>query len=109
MKVFPLDSAPLRPVSHDPALKKRVLVEDAFSCVRHLSHIILPPGAKASSHSHENAYEVFYCVSGKVSFKINGKDVLIREKTCLIVDPGDIHSIDEVPIESELVYFLAFA
>lgn len=108
MKIYSVDSSPLVPVSHDPALKKRVLAgpEEGISCVRHLSHLVLRPGDSASEHSHVDAYEVFYCLRGSVVFRVNGKDVTLKRGVCLVVEPLEKHSITPCSEESELFYFL---
>lgn len=109
MRLYSLDSAPFKPVTHDPELKKQVIVPDGFSCVRHLSHITLRPGSTASRHAHEDAYEVFYCLGGEVVFRISGKDILLIRGSCLVVEPKEVHEIPLVREVTELLYFHAAA
>jgi mannose-6-phosphate isomerase-like protein (cupin superfamily) len=98
---------PYMPVSHDPSLKKKILVPDkVLRCIRHISHIVLPEGSRASLHEHREASEVFYCIRGSVRFRIKGTDIDLREGQCLIVEPGEHHSIEDTPEETELVYFM---
>lgn len=107
MKLYSLNETPLKPVSHDPALKKKVIMgSGVLPCVRHVSHIVLETGSKAAVHEHENASEVFYCIRGKVRFRINGQDTLLSKDQLLIVESGDIHSIEETPEETELLYLM---
>jgi mannose-6-phosphate isomerase-like protein (cupin superfamily) len=108
MKLFSLSDTPYASVIHDPNLKKRILVPDnVLSCIRHISHIILPKGSKASLHKHLDTSEVFYCIRGTVIFSIKGTDTKLQEGQCLIVEPGEHHSIEDTPEETELVYFMA--
>lgn len=109
MKIYSLGSAPYKPVTHDPQLKKRVIVPDGFSCVRHLSHITLEPGSTASSHAHEDVYEVFYCLGGEAVFRVSGKEALLTGGSCLIVEPKEVHEISSVRKTTELLYFHAAA
>jgi quercetin dioxygenase-like cupin family protein len=103
-----LDSLPFEPVSHDPSLEKQVMVErGVLPGVRTFSHIVLPPGAAASEHVHEEGFEVFYCLRGQTVFVINGKRETLKGSECLVVEPGERHSL-EAHEETELVYFLAF-
>lgn len=106
MKLYSLDDTPYTPVSHDPSLKKRVLVDRGeLPAIGGLSHIVLPAGAKASVHAHPEGYEVFYCVGGEAFFRIGGKDVALRQGHCLVVEPGEAHSIEDALEGTELVYF----
>lgn len=107
MKEYRLDSSPYKPVSHDPALKKRVLMSEPVSCVRHISHIVLKPGDMATEHTHAGSYEIFYCVRGATVFGVNGADVTVKKGSCLVVEPGEAHSIKNCLEETELLYLLA--
>lgn len=106
MRLYSLASTPFTPVSHNPELKKQVLMPEPLSCVRHISHLKLSPGSTAVEHSHNEASEVFYCTRGAIVFRVSGKEVSLNEGSCLIVEPGESHAIVEVPVESEMVYFL---
>ncbi len=103
MKITRLSDTPLEPVSHDPQLKKRVLLEDVGG-LRRLSHIVLPAGSRASLHSHRDLYEVFYIVRGRIVFVIDGKECELTHGTVLAVEPGEAHEIKNVPEECEMVY-----
>ncbi len=108
MKLVSLDNTPFSPVSHDPQLKKRVLMGEGFSCIKHISHIVLRPGDSAVEHVHDDGYEVFYCIRGETVFTVRGGDVTIRGGDLFIVEPGEAHSIVRVAEDTELVYFFAF-
>src|SRR3990172_1027477 len=108
MNFSPIGSAPLKPVSHDPHLRKRVLVEERVSCVGNLSHIVLAPGDTAVTHAHNDAHEVFYCIEGGVVFGVEGTEVTVRGGDCLVVEPEEEHSIERVLEETRLLYFFAF-
>jgi len=109
MKRYSLKTAPFKPVSHDPLLRKRVLMEERHLCVTHISHIILEPGNRASPHVHPSASEIFYCIRGGAFFKVMGSAVAMETGDCLIVEAGEEHSIDKVLEETELLYFHALA
>lgn len=105
MKHYRLEDLPFEPVSHDPALRKRVIVhENILPRIRGVSHIVLPPGSRASEHSHPDGYEIFYCVRGNVLFSVEGDGVPFSSSQCLIVEPGETHALEALA-ESELVYF----
>lgn len=96
------------PVSHNPELKKKLLVPEGVGCVRHISQIVLKPGVSAAAHAHD-ATEVFYCVRGQLTFHVNGNPVPLVAGSCLIVEPGEEHAIVEVAVESEMVYMMVTA
>jgi len=106
MRLYTLDKAEEKPISHDPSLKKKVLVPDGVGCVAHISHIVLVPGSTASLHSHQDSTEVFYCVRGSVTFAVNGAYVALSAGSCLIVEPKEEHAIVDVASESEMVYMM---
>ena len=107
MRFYSLDSTPFKPVTHDPELKKQVLVPEGFSCVKHISHITLDPGSTASSHYHDAVYEVFYCIIGEAVFRVSGRKVQLTRGNCLVVEPGEVHEIAEVREVTELLYLHA--
>ncbi len=105
MKLFSLHDVPYEPVSHDPMLKKKVLARDPFPFIKHINHIILQPGDSASEHMHSVYGEVFYCIRGDAEFSIQGKILSIRKGDLLIVETGEVHAIQKVNEETELLYF----
>ncbi len=107
MRHYTLETTGYTPVSHNPEIKKKVLVKEGFSCVRHLSHLVLRPGETAKVHSHRDATEVFYCVRGLTEFTVSGRPVTVKGGSCLIVEPGEEHEISVVHEETEIVYMMA--
>ena len=105
MKLFSLHDIPYEPVSHDPGLKKKVLARDLLPSIKQISHIILQPGESAFEHSHSDYVEVFYCIRGDAEFSIQGKGISIRKGHLLFVEPGEMHAIEKVNEETELLYF----
>jgi quercetin dioxygenase-like cupin family protein len=106
MKLHTLETAEEKPVSHDPRLKKKLLVPEGVGCVAHISQIVLKPGDVVSAHAHIDSTEVFYCVRGALTFTINGGPVPLAPGSCLIVEPGEEHAIVEVRADSEMVYMM---
>jgi quercetin dioxygenase-like cupin family protein len=106
MKHYSRTRIPFEPVSHDPELKKQVLLrEGLLPGLGNLSHIVLAPGSRASEHIHAEGYEVFYCIRGKLRLTVNGEEVLLQAGECLVVEPREVHSIDDTFVETELLYF----
>ena len=107
MRRFSLKDTPESPVSHNPDIMKRVLCEKGtVPGLMHLSHIVLPKGSGAVEHSHEKTSEVFYCTRGRVIFIVNGNVEPLGPGQCLVVEPGELHSIEDVPEEAGMLYFM---
>lgn len=103
-----IEEAPLVSVSHDPQLKKRVLVgKGAIPHIKAISYIEMNPGDTAVSHKHDDAHEVFFGLGGRIDFVVEGRDVPIAEGACLVVEPGEVHSIKDAARGSRMLYFLA--
>jgi mannose-6-phosphate isomerase-like protein (cupin superfamily) len=106
MKLVFLKDVPLSPVSHDPGLNKSVLVgPGALPHIASLSHMRFAHGDRASAHSHEDGFEVFFCISGAVHFVVEGRPVELPADGCLVVEPGEVHSIEGAEEGSRIVYF----
>ena len=107
MKRYSLKTTPETAVSHNPRLKKRVLFnKDVVPGLLHLSRALLPKGSNAFKHIHDNISEVFYCIRGKVIFVVNNKEEPLSAGQCLVVEPGEPHSIKDVPEEAEILDFM---
>lgn len=104
MKLFSLDETPYEPVSHDPRLKKKVLIKDILPSISTISHIILEPGNVVAEHTHYDFFEIFYCMSGSVIFSIKRSRIPIEKGSLLIIEPNEPHAIIEVLRETELLY-----
>ena len=104
MRHYTLKDSPEVPVSHDPSLIKRLLVEEGgLPGLKGLSHIVMPAGASVGAHSHPEGYEVFYCIRGNASVLMGDASVTLGPGHCLVVEPGEPHGF-EVMDETELLY-----
>jgi quercetin dioxygenase-like cupin family protein len=107
MKHYSLDTTPLSGLSHDPTLKKQVLMPPGeMDSPVHISHIVLPAGSTAIEHTHEDKNEIFYGIRGLVVFKVNGKEMPLGPGELVVVEPGEHHSIVDVPEEAEMLYLM---
>jgi len=106
MRRSDLKTSKVLPIRHNPALVKRVLLDEPVSCVRHLSQAVFRPGDTAFTHSHDDAFEVFYCVKGECVFRVKWEEVLLKKGSCLVVEPGEAHSIEKVSKITELLFML---
>ena len=65
MKIADLNQVPEEAVSHNPAIKKRVLLRSRdLPHLTNFSQARFAPGQVAGSHSHSDMAEVFFVESG---------------------------------------------
>lgn len=94
MKLTTLNELPEQSVSHNPEIKKRVmLTPDELPNITNFSQAIFTPGQTALAHAHETMYEVFYIESGEGKIRINGEDYPLTQGTCVVVEPKEIHEV----------------
>ena len=94
MKISKLSVLDELSVSHDPQLKKKVMIKNGE--VPHLtgfSQAKIPAGATVSSHTHEDMYEIFFVNSGEGVITIDSKEYFLNEGMCVVVEPKEEHSL----------------
>ena len=48
------------------------------------------------THVHDNAWELCYCMSGRMSVRHNNANLLLQQGQCLLIPPGVRHNINAV-------------
>jgi quercetin dioxygenase-like cupin family protein len=94
MKISRLRELAELPVSHDPQLKKRVLISNGV--IPHLtgfSQVKIPPNGAVTSHRHADMTEVFFVNGGEGIITINAVQYPLTEGTCIVVEPTEEHSL----------------
>lgn len=107
MKIHSIATAPTEPVSHNPAITKKVMLHGGeISNLVYFSHARFAPGEVAGAHSHADMSEVFYVESGAGTIRINQAPHLLKPGVCVAVEPGEIHEIENDGFEDlVLTYF----
>ncbi len=94
MKLIKLHDVPEKGASHNPAVRKRVLVENhVIPRLTNYARAVFPPGEKANSHVHEDMAEIFTVESGSGEIRINDVAYVFAAGTTMVVEPGEIHEI----------------
>jgi quercetin dioxygenase-like cupin family protein len=94
MKLTSLVSLPEESVSHNPAIKKKVMLRlGDLPHLTNFSQAHFSPGQVAPAHAHEDMCEVFFVESGEGVMRINGKPYPLTSGTCLAVEPGEEHEV----------------
>jgi mannose-6-phosphate isomerase-like protein (cupin superfamily) len=107
VKIVSLADLPEGHVSHDPEIKKKVMLKKGdLSHVTGFSQAYFAPGQSASSHAHEDMAEVFLVESGTGTIYVNGQGYPLGLGVCVVVDAGEVHEVlNTGSTELVLTYF----
>lgn len=103
MKLVSLADLPEEGVSHNPEIRKRVLLRRGQ--IPHLTNFtrsVLLPNQTASPHTHPDMYEIFLVQSGTALVRINEDTYQLHPGHCLTIEPGEQHEITN-PGTTELI------
>ncbi len=107
MKLISLADLPEEGVSHNPEIRKRVLLRRGQ--VPHLTNFtrsVLLPAQTANAHIHPDMYEIFLVQSGTALVRINDHTHQLSAGDCLTIEPGEQHEITNTgATELVLLYF----
>ncbi len=107
MKKVALADVPWEGVSHDPEIRKKVLLRKGdLPYLANFSQARFLPGQTAHAHTHDDMYEVFLVESGSGLITVDGEAHALEPGTCLAVEPGEMHEVHNPgPHELVLTYF----
>jgi mannose-6-phosphate isomerase-like protein (cupin superfamily) len=103
MKRSSLAQLPEEQVSHNPEIRKKVMLR--FGDLPHLTNFSqarFAPGQIASAHAHQDMCEVFFVEAGMGTIAINGTLYPLTVGTCIAVEVGEMHEVINTG-ETELV------
>jgi mannose-6-phosphate isomerase-like protein (cupin superfamily) len=106
-KIVSLASLPMRRVSHNPEIEKKVMLEAGeLPHVTSFSQATFRPDQAASLHAHTDMYEVFFVEAGVGVIRVDGEAHPLETGTCVAVAPGEKHElINTGATELVLTYF----
>ncbi|NJK48585.1 cupin domain-containing protein [Candidatus Gracilibacteria bacterium] len=94
MKLTSLNQLPEQTVSHNRAIKKKVMLNTGdLPHLTNFSQATFSPGQVASGHFHQDMCEVFFVEAGEGIIKIDGKTYPLEKGSCVAVEPGEVHEI----------------
>ncbi|MEA5447498.1 cupin domain-containing protein [Leptolyngbya sp. CCNP1308] len=107
MKITGLDQVPEASVSHNPAIKKRVLLHgDDLPHLTNFAQARFAPGQIANGHSHADMAEVFFVESGAGTITVEGQVYPLTPGVCIAIAPGEHHEVANTGTqELVLTYF----
>ena len=102
-----LKDLPEESVSHNPEIKKKVMLR--FGDLPHLTNFSqahFAPGQTAPGHAHQDMCEVFFVQDGSGVIRIDNKEYPLLPGDCIAVEPGEVHEIINTGLaELVLIYF----
>ncbi|NJL46452.1 MAG: cupin domain-containing protein [Leptolyngbyaceae cyanobacterium SM2_5_2] len=94
MKQISLNQVAEEAVSHNPTIKKRVMLRQGdLPGLTNLAQARFAPGQVANGHTHLDMAEVFFVESGYGTITINGQAHALTPGTCVAVEPGEHHEV----------------
>jgi mannose-6-phosphate isomerase-like protein (cupin superfamily) len=94
MKIRNLQHITETAVSHNSAIKKRVLLENGeLGRITQFARSVFPAGAVAQEHVHDDMGEVFLVDAGQGEIVVNGSFHDLEPGTCVVIEAGDRHEL----------------
>ena len=93
MKLIHLSSLEEVGVSHNPEIKKRVILHKGYiPKLMAFSQATFLPGQSVETHKHKTMFEVFFIQEGKAIFTVSEKEIILSEGDCITLEPNELHS-----------------
>lgn len=107
MKRIALNDLPEESVSHNPAIKKKVMLRlGELPHLTNFSQARFAPGQVAAAHTHTDMCEVFFVEAGQGVICIDQQDYPLTVGACIAVEPGETHEVRNTGSEElVLTYF----
>lgn len=94
MKLINLEQISSQSVSHNPEIKKKVMLYlGDLPHLTNFSQATFAPQQVASNHCHQDMSEVFFVQSGTGKICINDQLFALTSGTCIAVEAGEYHEI----------------
>ena len=97
-------------VSHNPAIRKKVMLQPGdIPHLTNFSQATFAPGQVAQAHAHSDMYEVFLVAAGSGTMVVNGTDQPLMPGVCILVEPGDRHEVINTGSEPLVLTYFGIA
>jgi quercetin dioxygenase-like cupin family protein len=94
MKQTALNQLPEESVSHNPAIKKKVMLRlGELPHLTNFSQAQFAPGQVAADHAHSDMCEVFFVEAGSGVITIDGTAYSLEPGVCIAVEPNETHEV----------------
>ena len=94
MQLYRREDVPDEGVSHNPEIRKRVMVRNgSVPALTNFSQSVFAPGQTTTAHTHADMHEVYLIESGRCALTIDGEELELGAGDCIVVEPGEEHSM----------------
>lgn len=94
MKHIALSHIPEEPVSHNPAIQKKVMLRlGDLPHLTNFSQARFQAGQVAAAHAHHDMCEVFFVEAGTGTIQVDGQAYSLEPGVCIAVEPGETHEV----------------
>jgi quercetin dioxygenase-like cupin family protein len=105
MRRVSIEEVPEEGVSHDPAIRKQVLLRKGeLPHLTNFSRARLLPGQAARAHRHPDMSEVFFVARGVGVLSVEGAEQRLEAGVCVAVEAGEEHEVRNTG-DAELVLY----
>jgi quercetin dioxygenase-like cupin family protein len=108
MQLYRRDDVPEEGVSHNPEIRKRVMVRNgSVPALTNFSQSVFEPGQTCDPHTHPDMFEIYLVEAGRGELVVEGETIELHPGDCAVVEPGEEHSMSnpEGAGELRLTYF----
>lgn len=110
MKYAHLNHLPSVPVSHDPAIQKRVVLRAGeLPHLTQFAQAVLQPGQCVPAHVHADMSEVFWVVAGAGEMGVGDRALALNPGTCVAVEAGESHWLVNTGAEDLVLTYFGIA
>lgn len=93
MKITHLNDLPEVGVSHNPNIKKKVILDKGYiPKLMTFGQATFKHGQMVEPHAHETMFEVFYIEKGKAEFIVNDVKIVLSPGDSITIEPGEKHA-----------------
>ncbi|HEX6939900.1 MAG TPA: cupin domain-containing protein [Longimicrobiales bacterium] len=97
-------------VSHDPEIRKRVMIRNGrVPHVTTFAQSRFRPGQAATTHAHPDMYEIFLVESGTGVVRIDGREFPLEPGVCVVIEPGERHDMANTGTEDLVLTYFGIA
>ena len=94
MKLGAINQLPDEPVSHNPAIRKRVLIRKGeIPAIAQVARATFPPRQTAAAHAHPDMWELFICENGSGTMTLDNQKIRLTPGQFVLVEPNETHEI----------------
>ncbi|MBT3227663.1 MAG: cupin domain-containing protein [Candidatus Marinimicrobia bacterium] len=110
MKLVNLKELPQDSVSHNPRIKKQVILKyHEIGNISTLAQSAYPPGEKVEEHVHKDLIEIFIVQSGSGVITIEGSHYDLMTGITVVVEAGERHALENTGLDQLVLQYFGIS